>query len=176
MTYCVDVITADASRLKNRGLAYAFTSSPYMITAFAGSKASAGFYYNVSWRWGFGCFAIIFPIAAAPLFLILKYYLRKAEKQRIVRRVRSGRSFLQNIWYYCQEFDGTSKAAEAPNPHHIKQVLIGISAWGHSVFYWPHHLLPAVRHRQFCSQWLVIRLYHCNAGGWSVHACHLHHL
>lgn len=106
MTYSIDVITADASKLKNRALAYAFTSSPYIITAFAGSKASDDFYYNISWRWGFGCFAIILPFVAAPLFVVLKLNLRKAQKQGLVLREKSGRSLLQNIWYYTLEFDG----------------------------------------------------------------------
>lgn len=105
MTYCVDVITADASKLKNRGLAYAFTSSPYMITAFAGAAASEDFYYKYSWRWGFGCFAIIFPVVAAPLFFVLKVNLRKAEKNGVLARERSGRTVLKNIWFYIQEFD-----------------------------------------------------------------------
>ncbi|KAK5174957.1 uncharacterized protein LTR77_000093 [Saxophila tyrrhenica] len=54
MTYCVDVVTADISTLRNRGIAYAFTSSPYIITAFAGAKASEQFYNDISWRWAFG--------------------------------------------------------------------------------------------------------------------------
>ncbi|KAL4898378.1 major facilitator superfamily domain-containing protein [Aspergillus ambiguus] len=105
MTYCVDVITADASKLKNRGLAYAFTSSPYIITAFAGPKASDDFYYNVNWRWGFGCFAIIFPVVAAPLYFLLRFNLRKAEKSGILVKESSGRTFLENVWYYTKEFD-----------------------------------------------------------------------
>src|SRR5690349_23513272 len=105
MTYCVDVITADASTLKNRALAYAFTSSPYMITAFAGAKASEGFYYNINWRWGFGCFSIIFPFVAAPLYFLLKFNLRKAKRNGLLAREKSGRTVLQSIWHYTVEFD-----------------------------------------------------------------------
>lgn len=105
MTFSVDVITADSSTLKNRGLAYAFTSSPYIITAFAGAKASEGFYYNISWRWGFGTFAIIFPIVAAPLYFILKFNLRKAKKENKLTTESSGRTFLQNLWHFIIEFD-----------------------------------------------------------------------
>ncbi|CAN6674773.1 siderophore iron transporter 1 [Trichomonascus vanleenenianus] len=105
ITYCVDVITADASTLKNRGLAYAFTSSPYIITAFGASKAAEEFAGN--WRWAFGGFAIIFPVVAAPLFVILKYNLRKAEKQGILVRQKSGRTLMQSTWYYFKEFDAT---------------------------------------------------------------------
>lgn len=38
--FTVDIITTDTSSLRDRGLAYAFTSSPYLITAFAGPKAA----------------------------------------------------------------------------------------------------------------------------------------
>jgi MFS family permease len=106
LIYSIDVITADVSKLKNRGLAYAFTSSPYIITAFAGPNVSDKFYYNLSWRWGFGCFAIILPFVAAPLFIILKLHLRKAENRGLLIRERSGRTLLKNIWHYTQEFDG----------------------------------------------------------------------
>ncbi|KAJ6498452.1 major facilitator superfamily domain-containing protein [Mycena vitilis] len=105
MTYCVDVITADASKLKNRGLAYAFTSSPYIITAFAAPKAAEGFYTNISWRWGFGAFAIIFPIVAIPLYIILKLNLRKAKKSGTYVPESTGRNIFQSFWYYVVEFD-----------------------------------------------------------------------
>lgn len=105
--YSVVVFAADVTNLKNRGLAFAFTSSPYMITAFAGSKAAEGFYYNVNWRWGFGTFAIIIPIVTFPLFTVLKLAQRKAEKQGILVKERSGRTFLQSVWHVIVEFDGT---------------------------------------------------------------------
>ncbi|CZT03537.1 probable siderophore iron transporter mirB [Rhynchosporium agropyri] len=105
LIYSVDVITADITKLKNRGLAYAFTSSPYMITAFAGAKVSDEFYNKINWRWGFGAFAIILPFVAAPLFFILKLHLKKAEARGLVARESSGRTLGQNIWFYVQEFD-----------------------------------------------------------------------
>ena len=105
MTYCVDVLTADASKLKNRGLAYAFTSSPYIITAFAGPRASSEFYASVGWRWGFGAFSIIFPIVSAPLYFILKYYIRKAKMQGTLVEKKVDRTSLQTIWFYIIEFD-----------------------------------------------------------------------
>ena len=76
-----------------------------MITAFAGSKAAEGFYNNVDWQWGFGCFAIIVPCVTIPLFLMLKYQLRKAENKGIVVGVGSGRTYLQSIWYHIVQFD-----------------------------------------------------------------------
>ncbi|SPO02037.1 probable transporter (major facilitator superfamily) [Cephalotrichum gorgonifer] len=98
--YTIDIFSADVTTLKNRGLAYAFTSSPYMITAFAGSKAAEGFLEHVTWRWGFGCFAVIIPAVSLPLFGIIKFNLHKAEKRGIILYESSGRTFWQNLWYY----------------------------------------------------------------------------
>lgn len=56
-------IASDVTSLKNRGLAFAFTSSPALISAFAGSKAAAEFLENVNnWRWGYGICTIILPV------------------------------------------------------------------------------------------------------------------
>ncbi|KAM5347544.1 hypothetical protein ACJ41O_007368 [Fusarium nematophilum] len=105
LIYCIVVLAADATNLKNRGLAFAFTSSPYMITAFAGSKAAEGFLLNVSWRWGFGAFAIITPFVTLPLYGVLKMNERKAQKQGIWKHEPSGRTLPQNIKHFVTEFD-----------------------------------------------------------------------
>ncbi|KAF4946068.1 hypothetical protein FGADI_11468 [Fusarium gaditjirri] len=85
LTYSIDVITADSTRLENRGLAYAFTSSPYMITAFAGPKFAEAFLRNgAQWRWGFGTFSIVLPVVAIPMYILLKYSLQKAKKQGLL--------------------------------------------------------------------------------------------
>ncbi|KAL2882886.1 hypothetical protein SGCOL_001576 [Colletotrichum sp. CLE4] len=105
LTYSIDVITADSTHVKNRGLAFAFTSSPYIITAFAGPKAAEGFLNNVSWRWGFGCFSIVLPVVAVPMYSILKWNIHKAKKRGTLVREPSGRSFVQNVWWSLIEFD-----------------------------------------------------------------------
>jgi MFS family permease len=102
-TYCV--LAADVTDLRNRGLAFAFTSSPYMITAFAGSKAAEGFLLHVNWRWGFGAFAIIFPCVCAPLFTLLKYNEHKARKQGLLVREKSGPVTINKIWRGIVDFD-----------------------------------------------------------------------
>jgi hypothetical protein len=76
-----------------------------VITAFAGSKAAEGFYNNVSWQWGIGCWAIIFPCVALPLYWVLNHNLRKAEKQGIITQEKSGRTLPQQVWYVIKEFD-----------------------------------------------------------------------
>ncbi|KAL4910047.1 hypothetical protein BDW74DRAFT_144316 [Aspergillus multicolor] len=105
MIFSIDVITADTSSLRDRGLAYAFTSSPYIITAFAGSAASERFYaYN--WRWAYGSFAIILPIIALPMFGLLQYNRYKAKRKGLLpKKERSGRTFAQSIVFYVIELD-----------------------------------------------------------------------
>jgi MFS family permease len=109
MIYAVGVLAADASNLRNRGLAFAFTSSPYMITAFAGSKAAAAFVTDVeNWRWGFGWIALVLPCVTIPLFLVLKINLRKAFKNGTVTKTTRSRGFFGSIWWAFNEFDGKS--------------------------------------------------------------------
>jgi MFS family permease len=104
--YTVAVLAADVTSLRNRGLAFAFTSSPYMITAFAGSKAAEAFLLNVkNWRWGFGCFAIIVPVVTAPLFMLLKLQLRKAERQGLIAEQVSKAWTVERVWKNVVAFD-----------------------------------------------------------------------
>ncbi|KAK4944438.1 hypothetical protein LTR10_016112 [Elasticomyces elasticus] len=105
LIYSIDVVTADATNLKNRALAYAFTSSPYMISAFAGSYASDQMLYNIGWGWGYATYAFIMPVVCAPLYILLKLNLRKAKKQGLLMRTPSGRKLKQSIWHYIIEFD-----------------------------------------------------------------------
>lgn len=104
----MDVITGDTSTLRDRALAFAVTSSPYIITAFAGPKAAESF-YEQNWRWAFGAFAIIVPIVALPLFFILQVKQREALRDgRLQAKVSSGRTILESMKYYFVEFDGES--------------------------------------------------------------------
>lgn len=108
MIFSIDVITADTSTLRDRGLAYAFTSSPYIITAFAGPAASAHF-YDLNWRWAYGCFAIVLPVVAAPMFVLLRYNRNLAKKNGVFPvKEKHDRSFLQSVQYYIVQFDRES--------------------------------------------------------------------
>ncbi|KAL6914915.1 hypothetical protein FSST1_012675 [Fusarium sambucinum] len=104
LIYSIDVVTADATNLKNRALAFAFTSSPYMISAFAGSYASQEMLVNIGWPWGFGTFAFLTPVICAPLYILLKVNLHKAKKN-ILPKKASGRTFKESVWHYLIEFD-----------------------------------------------------------------------
>ncbi|CAG8043789.1 unnamed protein product [Penicillium olsonii] len=106
LAYSWDVLAADVTNLRNRGLAFAFTSSPALISAFAGSKAAAEFLLHVDWRWGYGMWAIVLPSFALPLYALLAYNLRQAEKKGTINRERTKHKFnFETIWWVILEFD-----------------------------------------------------------------------
>lgn len=110
------IVAVDTTSLRNRGLAFAFTSSPYMITAFAGPKAAESFQLNVgTWRWAFGTFAIVTPFMALPLFTMLKVNLNKAKKAGIMPQesVTVDRTALQTLKHIAVEFD-----SKCTKPYH----------------------------------------------------------
>ena len=94
-------------------MAFAFTASPYIITAFAGPKAAEGFYEKISWRWAFGTFSILIPVVAVPLFTILTVNTHKAKKAGLLDREKSGRTLVQSIAHYIVELDGESHSLDS---------------------------------------------------------------
>ena len=138
--FSIDVITADTSSLRDRGLAYAFTSSPYIITALAGPAAAEGFYEKISWRWAFGCFAIILPFVAAPLFVTLLLNQRKAKKQGLLVKSPTGRTMIESIWHYVVEFDGKSSFSSSFSI----SLLTGASRWCNHAGSRPHALFATI--------------------------------
>lgn len=104
MTLSIDVLTADTSKLKDRGFAYAFTASPYLITTFGGSAMMQHF-HETNWRWGYGLICILIPVVATPVYLLLEYNKRLAIKQGVLVQLPSQRSPLAAIRHYVIEFD-----------------------------------------------------------------------
>ncbi|KAL4784086.1 major facilitator superfamily domain-containing protein [Aspergillus varians] len=110
LSYSWDVLAADVTNLRNRGLAFAFTSSPALISAFAGSKAAEDFLENVNWRWGYGVWTIILPAFAVPIYVLLALNLRKARKQGIINKEKkkwdlSWATIGKTIWWVIIDFD-----------------------------------------------------------------------
>ncbi|KAF2101793.1 MFS general substrate transporter [Rhizodiscina lignyota] len=105
MQYVLDVVIADTSSLKNRSIAFAFSTSPYIATTFAGPAAAQSFLRNSTWRWAFGTYSIVIPVVALPIFSVLLLNQRKAKKLGVLQKERSGRTAFQSIWHYAVEFD-----------------------------------------------------------------------
>lgn len=115
--------------LKSRGLAYAFTATPSIITAFGGPAAAQSLLPNVAespseldpvWRWSFGSLAISLPVIVIPLYGILFWYERQAAAaatttdrlQRLERLEPQSNSskdnLLRRILDTMIKFDGTN--------------------------------------------------------------------
>ena len=110
MTYVLDVFMADTSSLKNRALVFAFANTPYIVTTFIGPRAAQSFLRTSGWPWGFGTFAIITPVIAIPIMAILWINQRRAIREGVLIRRKSGRTFGQSVNFYFWEFDSKSAA------------------------------------------------------------------
>ena len=106
MAYVLDVFMADTSSLKNRALVFAFSTTPYIVTTFIGPPAAQSFIETSGWPWGYGTFAIIVPIIALPILSVLWINQRKAIREGLLVREKSGRTLGQSIGFYFWEFDG----------------------------------------------------------------------
>ncbi|KAG9225332.1 hypothetical protein CCMSSC00406_0006281 [Pleurotus cornucopiae] len=80
------VIIADITTLKWRGLVSALMSTPFIINAFVGSNISTNILQNSGWRWGYGMFAILVPAALSPLIVTLLWAEWKARKQGLIEK------------------------------------------------------------------------------------------
>ncbi|OJD34136.1 siderophore iron transporter mirb [Diplodia corticola] len=109
--YVLDVFIADTSALRNRGLIFAFTTTPYIVTTFAGPAAAQTFLNRgpEGWRWGYGVFTIVIPVVTTPVALIFLINRKKAVKEGKIEPQSwwedDKRSFLQSVQHYFVEFD-----------------------------------------------------------------------
>ena len=106
----MDVLTSDTSTLQHRGLAFAFTSSPFIITAFAGSPLSERFHES-DWRWAYGAVSILLAVVSAPLITTWLLAKKKAMANNVLEDTAPKRSFMQSVRHYLIEFDGESRKA-----------------------------------------------------------------
>ncbi|KAH8675268.1 major facilitator superfamily domain-containing protein [Xylariales sp. PMI_506] len=106
LLYIISVFVSDISSLKNRGLMFAWISSPYIITAWINGYIATAFLDGPGFRWSFGAFAIIMPFVTLSLWVLLVINYRKAKQMGVlVPRAASGRTKWQSFKHYVEEFD-----------------------------------------------------------------------
>ncbi|OKL61199.1 hypothetical protein UA08_03149 [Talaromyces atroroseus] len=103
--FSITIFIADTSALRNRALMIAFSSSPWLATVWASGPTAQSILQTIGFRWGFGIWAIIIPVACSPLFFLFYYNQRKAERLGLLTTAPSGRTCSENFVYYCREFD-----------------------------------------------------------------------
>ncbi|RVD81912.1 uncharacterized protein DFL_009759 [Arthrobotrys flagrans] len=105
ISYIMAVFVADTTRLRNRGLMFAYTSSPYIMTTFLAPRLAQAWLDHSTWRWGFGAFCIILPVIFAPFVVLLFVKQNQAMKTGLLKKVKSGRTLIQSLKHYAIEFD-----------------------------------------------------------------------
>ncbi|KAI1265655.1 MFS general substrate transporter [Xylariaceae sp. FL1019] len=106
VSYILDIIIADTSSLKNRTLAFAFSSTPNLLTAFIGPVIAGIFNEHNRWRWAFAVSAIFLVVLSIPLFCILILHMRKARRLGLLRKSRRSSPWsLEKLQQYFLEFD-----------------------------------------------------------------------
>lgn len=84
---------------------FAYSNSPYIITTWIGGPLATAFLNGPGFRWGFGVFSIIQPLACSPLLALFIYNQRKAKKMGLLPMSDSKRTTLQSIKHYAIQFD-----------------------------------------------------------------------
>ncbi|KAL7626128.1 hypothetical protein AAE478_002898 [Parahypoxylon ruwenzoriense] len=125
-TYVLDIIISDTSSLKDRVLAFAFNSSPTLITTLIGPPIAQSFHNNSSWRWAFGFSASLFMILSVPVLSILILTTRKAKRMGLLSRSsRSGPWTLSRFRQFLVDFDGMALTAIS-----LTLILVPLSLYG----------------------------------------------
>ncbi|WWC66478.1 uncharacterized protein I206_100380 [Kwoniella pini CBS 10737] len=72
------IVIADMTNLRWRGLVTGLVSAPFIINNFVSAEIAQGILPN--WRWGYAMFAILVPVALAPIIVTLFWAQWKAKK------------------------------------------------------------------------------------------------
>ena len=104
------IFIADTSDLLNRALFSSIPDIPFLITVWVGSPIAQSILSRGldKWRWGYGLWAIVLPVAFLPLAVALALNMRKAKKLHLLppgpwkgQTVFGG---LKNLWYELDFF------------------------------------------------------------------------
>ncbi|KAI0367339.1 drug:h+ antiporter [Pilatotrama ljubarskyi] len=107
------IIIADITSLKWRGLVSSLTSAPFIINAFIGSNVSTQVLEHSTWRWGYGMFAILIPVSLSPLIITLFWAENKARRLGLVKAAAPRADlepkvqvpFLRAAWTIAEQLD-----------------------------------------------------------------------
>ena len=97
------IFVADTSDLLNRALFSSLPDVPFLITVWVGAPMAESLLSHVTWRWGYGIWAIILPVSFLPLALAL--FLNAAKLRRLPQPPKQHRSLAQQATYLWYELD-----------------------------------------------------------------------
>ncbi|KAI1778003.1 putative siderophore iron transporter mirB [Hypoxylon cercidicola] len=130
-SYVLDIIVSDTSSLRDRVLAFAFNSSPTLITTFIGPPIATAFLNGSGWRWAFAFSAILFLVLSIPILSILAVNMRKAKaKGLLAKRPKSGPWTVSKLRQSLIDFDALGICLAAGG---LTLILVPFSLLGSSV-------------------------------------------
>ncbi|GAA5903733.1 hypothetical protein JCM5296_002132 [Sporobolomyces johnsonii] len=89
------IIMADLTPLKYRGLAMGLLTSPYLVTVWYTSEIVDALSTDDKWRWGYGMFAVIYPVIWIPACITMFWLERRALKDNLnVEAARTGSDYV----------------------------------------------------------------------------------
>lgn len=97
------IFIADTSDLLNRALWSSLPDIPFLITVWVGAPIANSLLAHTTWRWGYGMWTIVLPVAFLPLALALFLNMRKAKKlHQLAPSPWKGQRFIggvKSVWY-----------------------------------------------------------------------------
>ena len=102
------IFIADTSDLLNRALFSSIPDTPFLITVWSGPPLAQSILSKSSWRWGYGLWSIVVPVAFLPLMAALALNLRKAKRSQVLPpspwKGQTLTGALKSLWYELDFF------------------------------------------------------------------------
>lgn len=104
----IQIFVADTSDLLNRALCSTLPQLPFLVNVWIGPLVADFVLTNFSWRWGYGIWIVILPVAFLPLALALTINQRKAARRGLLPKSQfEGKTSWEvacTIWYELDVF------------------------------------------------------------------------
>ena len=94
------IVIADTSTLLNRALFSSIPDTPYLWNVWLGPSLGQFFLDHLSWRWGYATFAVLLPICAIPLLVVLWWNARKAENRKLLESKKWRKMEWRELFYH----------------------------------------------------------------------------
>ncbi|KAM3416694.1 Siderophore iron transporter mirC [Cercospora zeina] len=104
----IQVFIADTSDLVNRALCSTIPDIPFLVNVWLGPAIAEQILKNLNWRWGYGIWTLVLPVAFLPLALALIVNQRKAALRGILPESpfqgESAWEIVKTLWFEMDFF------------------------------------------------------------------------
>ncbi|KAK4625138.1 MFS siderochrome iron transporter C [Fulvia fulva] len=104
----IQIFIADTSDLINRALCSTIPDTPFLLNVWLGPALAETMLNKLNWRWGYGIWAVILPIAFLPLALALVINQRRAAMRGILPTTpfaeESWWEMIKTLWFELDLF------------------------------------------------------------------------